>query len=234
MIEIKNVSKNFGAIKALDDVSLAANKGELVVLLGPNGAGKTTLLRIICGYLFPDAGQVLIEGENAAENLRPYLQKIGYMPENIPLYPEMKAAEYLEFVRRIFAVPATEEYNKLLADLALTDILSQKAGTLSKGYKKRLGIAAAMCHRPAVLVLDEPTEGLDPNQKQTVRRLLKDYAKEHLVLVSTHLLSEAETMADRVWIMRQGQAIKNDSVAGLKALSPNGDLAAVFYNLTQG
>lgn len=234
MIEIKNVGKSFGTIKALDDVSLSADKGELVVLLGPNGAGKTTLLRIICGYLFPDVGKVTAEGENAAENLQPYLQKIGYMPENVPIYPEMRVGEYLDFIRRIFAVPVTEEYKKLLADLALTEILPQKVGTLSKGYKKRLGIAAAMCHLPAILVLDEPTEGLDPNQKQTMRRLLKEYAKEHLVLVSTHLLSEAETLADRVWIMSKGRAIKNDTADALKALSPSGDLAAIFYDLTQG
>lgn len=236
MIQIQDVSKSFGDVKALDKVSLAASVGELIVLLGPNGAGKTTLMRLICGYLFPDAGKIAVNGAVAGDNLPEYLGKIGYMPENVPLYSEMKAGEYLQFVAAVYRLPPEQRCSRIgeiAAKLEIADILPQKIAALSKGYKKRVGLAAAILHQPKILVLDEPTEGMDPNQKIIVRRLLCEYAKSNLVLVSTHLLEEAEAMSSRIWVMAGGKVAADTTVDNLKAAVRDNNLASAFYNITR-
>jgi len=235
MMQIDNISKSFGALQALDGVSLSAKPGELIVLLGPNGAGKTTLIRLICGYLFPDGGNIVIDGKSPDENLPAYLRQIGYMPENVPLYGDMKVAEYLEFVAKMYGMALAETRSRISSiarELEIEAVLLQKIATLSKGYKKRVGLAAAILHNPQILVLDEPTEGLDPNQKKIVRRLLQEYAADKIVLVSTHVLEEAEAIASRVWIISQGKVAGDMTVGQLKAMAKDGSLASAFYDIT--
>lgn len=235
MIETRNLSKKFGSFTALDNVSFKAGKGEIITLLGPNGAGKTTLMRCLCGYWRPDGGSVFVDDKDLSENLLPSLRKIGYMPENTPLYPEMKVFEYLQFVAGIYGLKGQEfDENLLLVRdrLELDSVMRQKTGTLSKGFRRRVGIAGVMVHRPPVLILDEPTEGLDPNQKMTLRRFLKEYAENALVLISTHLLEEAEALSSRVLLLNRGRLIKDASVSELKAEAADGDLNRLFYNLT--
>ena len=235
MIETRNLSKKFGSFTALDNVSFKAEKGEIITLLGPNGAGKTTLMRCLCGYWRPAGGSVFVDGKELGENLLPSLCKIGYMPENTPLYPEMKVFEYLQFVAGVYGLKEqkfAQNLQLVREKLELDSVMMQKTGTLSKGFRRRVGIAGVMVHRPPVLILDEPTEGLDPNQKMTLRRFLKEYAENALVLISTHLLEEAEALSSRVLLLNRGRLIKDASVSELKAEAANGDLSRLFYNLT--
>lgn len=235
MIETRNLSKKFGSFTALDDVSFRAESGEVITLLGPNGAGKTTLMRCLCGYWRPDGGSVLIDGADLSGSLIPSLRKIGYMPENAPLYPEMKVFEYLQFVAGVYGLSEREfaQNLRLVRErLELDAVMTQKTGTLSKGFRRRVGIAGVIVHKPSVLVLDEPTEGLDPNQKIALRRFLKEYAANALVLISTHLLEEAEALSSRVLLLNRGRLIKDAPVSALKAEASDGDLSRLFYNLT--
>ncbi len=235
MIEIRELSKKFGRRAVLDGVSFAARPGELITLLGPNGAGKTTLMRILCGYLAPDAGSVSVGGLSYENNRIEILRQIGYMPENVPLYPEMTVFEYLRFIAGIFKITAADFDQNLacISDaLGIEPVLGQKFQTLSKGYKRRAGIAAAMLHQPRLAVLDEPTEGLDPNQKIAVREFLKQYAKENLVLISTHLLEEAEALKSRVLLLAEGKIRLDGPVGELRACSKDGTLADAFARLT--
>lgn len=235
MIETRNLSKNFGSFTALDDVSFTAENGEVITLLGPNGAGKTTLMRCLCGYWQPDSGSVLIDGTDLKGNLIPSLRKIGYMPENTPLYPEMKVFEYLQFVAGVYGLSRREFAQNLrmvCEKLELDAVMTQKTGTLSKGFRRRVGIAGVIVHKPSVLILDEPTEGLDPNQKIALRRFLKEYAAKALVLISTHLLEEAEALSSRVLLLNRGRLIKDAPVSALKSEAADGDLSRLFYNLT--
>ena len=226
MIEINNVSKRFGDIVALDNVSFKAVPGELISLLGPNGAGKSTLIRIICGYLQADKGSVT--GINPEE--------LGYMPEGVPLYPEMKVFEYLQFVAAIYKM-SKEDFSRNLKEIAekleITAVLRQNIGTLSKAYTRPVRVASVMLHKPKILILDEPTEGLDPNQKISLRSFLKEYAVDNLVLMSTHLLEEAEAVSSRVLLLSKGKLAEDTTVAGLKTKSADGSLSEAFYNITK-
>ncbi len=237
MIEIRELVKNFGKREVLRKVSFSAGAGEPITLLGPNGAGKTTLMRIICGYMTPDAGSVRICGMSYEHNRVDILRKIGYMPENTPLYQEMTVFEYLRFVAKVFQLTEKEfavGVQETTDGLGLGSVIGQKIKTLSKGYCRRTGIAAALLHRPLLAVLDEPTEGLDPNQKIAVRRFLKDYAKDHMVLISTHLLEEAETLKSHVLLLADGQIRLDAPVARLRECSADGTLADAFARLTVG
>lgn len=235
MIEIKSLTKKFGSFKALDNVSFSAQEGEIITLLGPNGAGKSTLMRCLCGYYLPDGGEINVEGEKLNENLLSSLRKFGYMPENTPLYNEMKVLEYLRFVGGIYKMSAENFADRLdlvVKKLDLSSVLKQKIGTLSKGYRRRVGIASVILHQPKILVLDEPTEGLDPNQKVTLRAFLKEYASTALVIISTHLLEEADALSSRVLIMNHGVLIRDTTINALKNEALNGDLSQLFYRLT--
>ena len=237
MIEVSNLTKKFGNFTALDNVSFRAEKGEIITLLGPNGAGKSTLMRCICGYLIPEAGKIAINGIELGDNLIEALKNIGYMPENTPLYPEMEVAEYLQFVAGIYKMSAADFKKNLdiaVSELDLQSVIEQKIGTLSKGYKRRAGLAAVIVHNPPILILDEPTEGLDPNQKIALRQFLKKYAQNALVLISTHLLEEAEALASRVLVLNHGKLVEDTTVEHFKEIAPQGDLAQLFYNLTNG
>lgn len=237
MLEVQNLSKKFDSFMALDDINFQAQKGEIITLLGPNGAGKSTLMRCICGYLHSNCGKVIVDGDELHDNLIPVLQKLGYMPENTPLYPEMKVLEYMQFIAGIYKMSSSEQNRQFeiaISKLNLQPILNQKIGTLSKGYRRRVGIASAILHQPQLLVLDEPTEGLDPNQKIALRQFLKEYAQNALVIISTHLLEEAEALATRVLIINKGKLIRDTTVKELKQHAPKGDLAQLFFDLTNG
>ena len=236
MIETKNLIKSFDGINVLEGINFSLSKGELITLLGPNGSGKTTLMRIICGYISPDKGQVFIDGEEFSRNRINILSKIGYMPENIPLYQELTVAEYLYFIGRIYGMKKQmleKSFLKMTSDLELDKVLNQKIQTLSKGYRRRVGIASVLIHHPEYVILDEPTEGLDPHQKITVRRLLKEYAQNHMVLISTHLLEEVEALNGRIVVLSGGKLCYDGNIDGMRAQSSDNTLTGAFLKMTE-
>lgn len=237
MIEIRGLMKKFGRREVLKGIGFSAGAGEPITLLGPNGAGKTTLMRVICGYLAPDAGNVRICGLSYENDRAGILRQLGYMPENTPLYQEMTVFEYLRFVAGIFKMTERDfaaGVKETAVGLGIEPVLGEKIKNLSKGYRRRAGIVSALLHRPRLAVLDEPTEGLDPNQKIVVRRFLKDYAKDNLVLISTHLLEEAEALKSRVLLLSEGKIRLDAPVEKLRSCSADGTLADAFARLTAG
>ena len=238
-IETKDLVKTFagGKTTAVDHLSLTIEKGQTVGLIGADGAGKTTLMRVICGYLAPDAGSVRICGLSYENDRAGILRQLGYMPENTPLYQEMTVFEYLRFVAGVFKMTEREfaaGVKETAVGLGIEPVLGEKIKNLSKGYRRRAGIVSALLHRPRLAVLDEPTEGLDPNQKIVVRRFLKDYAKDNLVLISTHLLEEAEALKSRVLLLSEGKIRLDAPVESLRSCSADGTLADAFARLTAG
>ena len=237
MIEIRGLMKKFGRREVLKGIGFSAGAGEPITLLGPNGAGKTTLMRVICGYLAPDAGSVRICGLSYENDRAGILRQLGYMPENTPLYQEMTVFEYLRFVAGIFKMTERDfaaGVKETAVGLGIEPVLGEKIKNLSKGYRRRAGIVSALLHRPRLAVWDEPTEGLDPNQKIVVRRFLKDYAKDNLVLISTHLLEEAEALKSRVLLLSEGKIRLDAPVEKLRSCSADGTLADAFARLTAG
>ena len=195
MIELKNVTKEFDGKIAVDNISLKINKGEILGFLGPNGAGKTTTMRVITGFLVPDKGEVLIEGENMYNNPVKYKSLIGYMPENNPLYKDMLVKDSLNFIMDLHKIEKSKRKEKLDEVVKSTGIQSvyyKPISELSKGYKQRVGIAQVLIQDPEILILDEPTEGLDPNQRVEIRDLIKRMGKERTVIISTHVMQEVE------------------------------------------
>ena len=237
MIEIRGLMKKFGRREVLKGIGFSAGAGEPITLLGPNGAGKTTLMRVICGYLAPDAGSVRICGLSYENDRAGILRQLGYMPENTPLYQEMTVFGYLRFVAGVFKMTEREfaaGVKGTAVGLGIEPVLGEKIKNLSKGYRRRAGIVSALLQRPRLAVLDEPTEGLDPNQKIVVRRFLKDYAKDNLVLISTHLLEEAEALKSRVLLLSEGKIRLDAPVESLRSCSADGTLADAFARLTAG
>ena len=236
MIDIKHLSKEYGKIKALDDINLSLNKKEIVFLVGPNGAGKSTMMKLISGYIDPSAGEVLIEGKSVQTD-RSTLSYLGYVPENAPLYGDMTVYEYIRYVADVWKL-SEEEFGKNMAfvldNLQLRDVLNQKIETLSKGFRRRTAIAGALIHKPSILILDEPTEGLDPNQKFQLHRFLQEYENNHLIIISTHLMEEVEAIADRVILINKGHLIWDGAPGELKRLSSEGSISMAFRLLTRG
>ncbi len=207
-VVVNNVTKLYGKQKALDNVSFKINTGEILGFLGPNGAGKTTMMKIITGYLPATSGSVTINGREVRNNLREIKQKVGYLPENNPLYPEMYVQEYLRFVADLFGV---EKKDRLVADtIEITGLGKEKhkkIGVLSKGYRQRVGLAHVLIHDPEVLILDEPTSGLDPNQIVEIRNLISSAGKEKTVMLSTHIMQEVEAICQRIIIINKGRIV---------------------------
>lgn len=234
MLIIDNICKYFGKIKAVDAVSLKFDKNEAVVLLGENGAGKSTLFKIVSGFSEPDSGELLFENENIKNCRMKYLQNIGYVPEISALYGEMTTLEFLEFsadLKRMSAEQKFEKIEKMLNLLELRNVAFQSLGTLSKGYKKRAELAAAMLSEPKILLLDEPTEGLDPVQKESMRQIIKNYAKNNLVIISTHALEDVDALAQRVLLMHKGKMVADTKFAKFKKTAPE-SLLASFKKIT--
>ncbi len=235
LIRIDHLCKRFGPVLAVDDVSFEVARGEVLGVLGPNGAGKTTTLRMLAGFIAPSAGSAAILGHDVQRDGVAARRVLGFLPEGAPVYPDMTVGGFLRFVARArgFRGPAMDErVARALALASLGDVGRQVVETLSKGYKRRVGLAQALLHDPPVLVLDEPTDGLDPNQKHAVRALLAELAPSRAIVVSTHLLDEVEAICTRVIVIARGQIVADDTPARLRARDASGDLAAVFRGLT--
>ena len=228
-IQVKEVSKYYGQQAALQTVSLEVKKGEIVGFLGPNGAGKSTLMKIITTYLTADEGQVEICQENVEENPLSVRQKVGYLAEHNPLYLEMYIKEYLGFMADLYGC-SKERVNDMIEQTGLSQEQHKKIGELSKGYRQRVGLAAALIHEPEVLILDEPTTGLDPNQLVEIRTLIKNSGKNKTVMLSTHIMQEVEKMCNRVIIINKGKIVADEELDSLKAKKI--DLESYFQQLT--
>ena len=216
-ITVNNLTKIYGAQKAVDDISFTVNKGEIVGFLGPNGAGKSTTMKIIAGYLTASAGSTTVCGIAVTENSNETKKKIGYLPEANPLYYDMYVREYLDFITNIHTVKnKKEKIEEVIKTVGLTVEANKKIGQLSKGYKQRVGLAAALIHDPEVLILDEPTTGLDPNQIIEIRELIKKLGADKTVLFSSHILQEVQAICDRVIIINKGKIVADDMLSNLQ------------------
>lgn len=218
MIEVKEISKSFGKTKAVNNLSFSVKKGEIVGFLGPNGAGKTTAMRIITGYLFPNTGKVKIAGYDIKENPIEAKKYIGYLPENAPLYYDMSVKDYLGFVADIKGVKKTDKINhikNIIKKVGLIQVTDRIISKLSKGFKQRVGIAQALVSNPDILILDEPTIGLDPNQIIEIRNLIKDLGKEKTVILSSHILQEVSALCSRIIIINDGELVAIDTKESL-------------------
>ena len=216
-IEVKSVYKYFGEQAAVKDISFSVKKGEIVGFLGPNGAGKSTTMRMITGFLPVSSGEIYVSGLKVGiDNLKAQ-QKIGYLPENNPLYVDMYVKEYLEFVGRIYKVSNLKNRIKEMIEAVGLELEQhKKIGALSKGYRQRVGLAQAIIHDPEVLILDEPTSGLDPNQLVEIRELIKSIGKEKTLMLSTHIMQEAEAICDKIVIISKGEIVTNKSTLELQ------------------
>ncbi len=222
LVEIVNLTKRFSYITAVDDISFRVDKGEVLGFLGPNGAGKSTTMKMITGFLVPDAGTVRVGGMDIAQEPVRVKSRLGYLPEGAPLYPDMTPAGFLDFVgavRGLRGKTLRQRVADTVAKVNLQTVLEQPIGTLSKGYKRRVGIAQAIMHDPEVLVLDEPTDGLDPNQKHEVRALIRTMARDKAIILSTHILEEVDAVCSRVIIVAEGKIVANGSPMELEARS---------------
>jgi ABC-2 type transport system ATP-binding protein len=232
-IDVSQLTRMYGEQKAVDDISFSLNKGEIVGFLGPNGAGKSTTMKIITGYLKPDKGSAVVHGINVQDDPLAAKRKIGYLPEANPLYYDMYVQEYLGFVADVHAVKSKKEkIGSIIDTVGLTPEKRKRTGQLSKGYKQRVGLAAALIHDPEVLVLDEPTTGLDPNQIIEIRELIRNLGKNKTVLFSTHILQEVEALCDRVIIINKGRIVADSTLADLKSNGNGQTLEEIFRNLT--
>jgi ABC-2 type transport system ATP-binding protein len=225
MIEVENLSKSYAGFRAVQGISFHVNKGEIVGFLGPNGAGKSTTMKILSGYLPPTDGRIRIAGYDVVTDSIEVRKRIGYMPENVPLYTDMRVNEFLRFRAELKKVPSRKikERVETVKDLChLKDVENKIIGTLSKGYRQRVGLADALVHEPDLLILDEPTIGLDPNQIRSVRDLIKDLGKRHTILLSTHILSEVELTCSRVIVINRGRIEASDTPNNLTKLVRGG------------
>lgn len=205
-IEVQNISKNYGAQKALDNVSFSVKKGEIVGFLGPNGAGKSTLMKILTTYITADEGKAEVNGNDVLVNQKMVQQSVGYLPEHNPLYLDLYVREYLEFNADVYKV-AKSRIEEVIELTGLSPESHKKIGQLSKGYRQRVGLATALLHNPDVLILDEPTTGLDPNQLVEIRNVIKNVGKDKTVFLSTHIMQEVEAICDRVIIINNGKIV---------------------------
>jgi ABC-2 type transport system ATP-binding protein len=234
MIEVRNLSKRYGDLVAVDRVSFTAQKGEIVGLLGPNGAGKTTTMRIITGFIPPTSGTVTVEGFDILEQAHEVRKRTGYLPENPPLYADMTVVSYLEFVGRIKGVSRSalpEAVDRAVRRCGLTEVRRRVLGHLSKGFRQRVGLAQALIHEPSVLILDEPTIGLDPRQIREIRSLVKELAAERTVILSTHILQEVVQICQKVVIISDGRVVVEDEIENLTREMP---LEEVFMRAIGG
>ena len=234
MIQVKDLRKAFGPIVAVDGVTFSVNRGDVLGFLGPNGAGKTTTMRMLCGFLLPDGGSATVAGHDVVTGSIAVRRSVGYLAENVPAYDEMTPASFLRFVgqaRGMAAGARREAIEKVTDSCALGDVMHQPIGTLSKGYRRRVGLAQSLLHAPPVLILDEPTDGLDPNQKHDIRQLIKRLAKEKCIVVSTHILEEVDAICSRIILIDRGR-IRVDSAPDALRREMGGSLEKIFRRLT--
>lgn len=237
MLEVKSITKRFGDFTAVNDISFNAEKGEILGFLGPNGAGKSTTMKIITGFLSPSSGSAHLCGHDVLSDKLSVQKNLGYVPENAPLYEEMYVQEFLNFIGKMRNISPSEiedKIEKTLSMCSIKDVEFQKIETLSKGYKRRVSLAQALLHDPSVLILDEPTDGLDPNQKHDVRALIQKISKEKTILISTHILEEVEEICSRCIIIGQGKILFEGTPTDLKSKSTSGRMQDVFRAITTG
>lgn len=229
MVEIKHLSKRFGSVTALNDVSFTANPGEVLGLLGPNGAGKSTTMNIITGYLSSSSGSVTVEGVDVLSSPRQAKAKIGYLPEVPPLYPEMTVRKYLEFIFDLKKVrlPKADHIREVMMIVKIADVSERIIRNLSKGYRQRVGLAGALLGNPPVLILDEPTVGLDPKQIIEIRKLIKSLGKKHTIIFSSHVLSEVSAVCDRVVMINRGQVVADAPIDRLSESVSGGGMLSM-------
>src|ERR1700740_2251515 len=219
MITVKNLTKRYARTTAVDQISFEVAKGQIVGFLGPNGAGKTTTMRMLTCFLPPSAGTASVAGLNVLEQPLEVKKRIGYLPESPPIYPEMETSEYLKFVGKLKGLSGAELQKRVdyvCERCAVGDVKKKLLGKLSKGYRQRVGLAQAIVHNPEVLILDEPTAGLDPKQINETRDLIKDLAGDHTIILSTHILPEVEQTCEQVVIISKGKIVATDSVRNLR------------------
>jgi gliding motility-associated transport system ATP-binding protein len=214
-IEVSNISKNYGTQKALDSISFTVKKGEIVGFLGPNGAGKSTLMKILTTYLSADEGMATVNGYNVNTDQKAVQQSVGYLPEHNPLYLDLYIREYLAFNADVYKIPK-QRIEEVIALTGLTPESHKKIGQLSKGYRQRVGLANALLHNPDVLILDEPTTGLDPNQLVEIRNVIRNVGKDKTVFLSTHIMQEVEAICDRVIIIDKGKIVTDKKLTNLR------------------
>jgi gliding motility-associated transport system ATP-binding protein len=236
-IVVKDLVKHFGPIQAVRNVSFSVNTGEVLGFLGPNGAGKSTTMKMIAGFLEPTDGTVIVDGHDVTEDPLSVKQAIGYLPEGAPSYAEMTVARYLDFIAEIRGLDGAvraERIHDAVARIHLESVLHQTIDTLSKGFKRRVGVAQTLLHDPKILIMDEPTDGLDPNQKHEVRTLIREMAAEKAIIISTHILEEVDAVCTRAIIIAAGRLLFDGTPAELRAASDAADLDDAFRNLTMG
>ena len=234
-IEVENLDKRFGPIHAVRNVSFSVRRGEVLGFLGPNGAGKSTTMKMITGFLEPTSGAVRVNGHDVATDPVAVKAAIGYLPEGAPVYAEMTVARFLDFVaevRGLNGVGKQARIAEIIRQIRLESVVEQTVDTLSKGFKRRVGMAQALLHDPEVLIMDEPTDGLDPNQKHEVRSLIKAMAAEKAIVISTHILEEVDAVCTRAIIIAAGQLLFDGTPAELRAQSERGEYDDAFRALT--
>lgn len=232
-LKVTHLTRMYGLQKAVDDISFTLDTGEIVGFLGPNGAGKSTTMKMITGYLKPDTGSLSVNGTDVLKDPLAAKRQIGYLPESNPLYYDMFVKEYLGFVAAVHGIgKRNQRIDEVIEMVRLTPESHKKTGQLSKGYKQRVGLAAALLHSPRVLILDEPTTGLDPNQIIEIRELIRNLGRDRTVLFSSHILQEVEALCDRVIIINKGRLAADSTLKELKAGAGNQDLEQIFRNLT--
>jgi ABC-2 type transport system ATP-binding protein len=239
MIKIEQLSRKYGDFTAVDEVSFEISPGEIVGLLGHNGAGKTTIMKMMTGYLEPTSGTITIDGLDIADSRRDIQKKIGYLPENCPVYPEMTTLAYLEYSAALHGVPERDRPALILEALgrtALTEKASERIATLSRGFRQRTGVAQAILHKPSILILDEPTNGLDPTQIQHMRNLISELSQTATIIVSTHILQEVQAICGRVIIIKDGRVALDSRLDELQqnsrlriSINSGGDKAAKLF-----
>lgn len=237
MIELEALTKDFGSFRAVDTLSFTVAKGEVLGFLGPNGAGKSTTMRMVTGFLAPTAGTARLCGFDIQSQPVAAKQKIGYLPEGAPAWPDMPVRSFLRFIAEARGVPSSQAsaaISKAVDQTNLNTVLNQPIGTLSKGFKRRVGLAQALLHDPEILIMDEPTDGLDPNQKHEVRALIQQMAGEKAIIISTHILEEVEAVCSRAVVIAAGKIVADETPAALEARSPrhNGVMITVSGEMT--
>ena len=234
-IEVTNIEKRFGHIRAVRGISFSVSHGEVLGFLGPNGAGKSTTMKMVTGYLEPDSGTITVNGHNVIEDPIAVKSGIGYLPEGAPSYGEMTVEKFLQFIAEVRGYRGGEKTGRIaraVQEVHLESVLHQTIETLSKGFRRRVGIAQAILHDPDVLIMDEPTDGLDPNQKHEVRTLIKEMAAKKAIIISTHILEEVDAVCDRAIIISDGTILFDGSPAELRARSSSGDIDDAFRTIT--
>lgn len=236
MVEVDNLKKTYGNLQAVKGVSFKINKGDVLGFLGPNGAGKSTTMKMITGYLTPTSGSARVQGFDVRTHPLEVKKRIGYLPESSAAYPEMTVIEFLNYVAEARGITKKDERHDRLANVIvkchLQKVQGQAIETLSKGYRQRVGLAQAILHNPPILILDEPTDGLDPNQKHEVRKLIKEMAENKAIILSTHILEEVEAICTRLIIVNEGQVIVDETPETFKGRKPGAKIDEIFRELT--